>query len=146
MFGNVSMILKFVIIIIVYLIIFYALKIMYKDVKNPNGAKKRRKKVQQPKGLEVMKNGENKNLKIGGVIPIQGELTIGRRNDNQLVISDKYISSHHATIYLNENEIVLEDLGSTNGTFVNDYRCSGKVRLKDGDVVKIGTVEFKVIA
>lgn len=148
MFDNLSMIFKFAIIIIVYLIIFFALKIMYKDIKNPSviRGKSRKKKKVSPKGLEVISNGENKNFKIGGVIPIQDELTIGRKEDNQLIISDKYVSSHHATIYLNENKIVMEDLGSTNGTFVNDYRCSGKVYLKDGDIVKVGTVKFKVMA
>lgn len=76
------------------------------------------------------------------LIPPTG-LTIGRRQDNQLVISDPSISRHHARIALEGGMLVLYDLGSTNGSYVNEKRVSQQV-LNPGDVVRFGGVRFRV--
>lgn len=127
---------------IIYFIIFFALKVMYKDVKNQG-----KKKIAKRKsfGLEVVSPGKNPNIKKGAVIPVRGELTIGRKEDNMLVISDPYSSGHHARICLKNGEYVLEDLGSTNGTILNEEKISEKTVLVPGDEVKIGSCIFKVI-
>ena len=128
-------------VVIVYLIIFYALKIMYKDIKN--GGKK--KTVRKTLGLEIVEAGENKNLRKGGVLPVHREITMGRKEDNSLPLVDPYVSGHHARIYLKNTEYILEDLGSTNGTLLNNERLIGKSAIKAGDEIKIGKVIFKVI-
>jgi len=128
-------------VVIVYLIIFYALKIMYKDIKN--GGKK--KTVRKTLGLEIVEAGENKNLRKGGVLPVHREITMGRKEDNTLPLVDPYVSGHHAKIYLKNAEYILEDLGSTNGTLLNNQKVIGKSAIKAGDEIKIGKVIFKVI-
>lgn len=135
------MIFKFIIIGIIYAIIVVALVIIYKDMKN--GGKKgiRRKSL----GLEIVQPGENSNLKKGGVIPIHGVLTIGRKENNLLILSDQYVSGHHARIYLKNNQYYLEDLGSTNGTLFNGRRVEEKEILNAGDEIRIGSSYFKVI-
>ena len=60
--------------------------------------------------------------------------TIGRTDDNDLAIDTKFISRHHAQMLAGPNFTVLEDLGSTNGVYVNNRRIS-KQTLKDGDQV-----------
>jgi len=67
----------------------------------------------------------------------QSELTIGRKADNRLVIEDSAVSGHHARLVKIQSVFFLEDLGSTNGTFVNDQRVE-RQQLKDMDVVGIG--------
>ncbi|WP_461613402.1 FHA domain-containing protein [Clostridium sp. Marseille-QA1073] len=142
--ANVSLIFKVVIIIIVYCIIVYALKIMYNDMKNEG--KRRPKKSNAVKfGLEIMDKGQNYELQDGGVIPINDYLTIGRSEDNMVILSDRYVSSHHLKIYMRNNEYILEDLGSTNGTFVNDVKIASKVTLRRGDRIKVGSSIFKVL-
>jgi pSer/pThr/pTyr-binding forkhead associated (FHA) protein len=130
-----------VIIGIIYAIIFLSLRIMYKDVKN--GDKKRR--VKKTLGLEIISPGQNSNLKKGGVIPVNGQLTIGRKEDNLLILMDLYVSSHHAKIFIKNNEYIIEDLGSTNGIQLNQERLEGKELLSTGDEIKIGSAVFKVI-
>ena len=137
---NISLIFKFLIIGIIYVILFLALRIMYKDIKG-GSVKKKKNSI----GLEVISIGENDELKHGGIIPIQNELTIGRKDNNLLVLSDKYVSSHHASIYLRNNDFILEDKGSTNGTYINNKLISGKRILKIGDKISIGTAIFRVI-
>jgi pSer/pThr/pTyr-binding forkhead associated (FHA) protein len=82
----------------------------------------------------------------------QKPLTIGRHADNRIQIDDGAVSSRHAVITVKVNpdfpeykDVVLEDLGSTNGTRVNGDKITGKVILTHGDVVKIGWNEFKLI-
>lgn len=72
MLGKLSSIITIVIIAIVYMVIFTALKIMNKDIKSNGKRRTRRKSV----GLEIIEPGNSVNLKRGGVIPIQGEITI----------------------------------------------------------------------
>lgn len=135
---------KFLIILVIYIFIFWALKIMYKDIKGSNRKKRRTSKVF---GLEVVKIEEaNQVLKIGSLIPVKNILTIGRREDNLLILQSQYISGYHAKIYVKNNEFFIEDLNSTNGTKVNNKIISKPTYLKSGDEISIGEYGFKVIS
>ena len=74
----------------------------------------------------------------------QATATIGRLPDNSVQIDNLAVSGHHAKIAWENDHYVVEDLGSLNGTYVNNERV-GKATLKHGDQVKIGKhlVEFK---
>jgi predicted component of type VI protein secretion system len=63
--------------------------------------------------------------------------TIGRRPDNTIVVEDAAVSGHHACVFRDGDDLVVEDLESTNGTFVNDKRVT-RQRLRRGDVIAIG--------
>jgi hypothetical protein len=63
--------------------------------------------------------------------------TIGRLADNTIVIDSPAVSSHHASVILDGGLLAVEDLQSTNGTFVNGVRVSRKI-LKHGDVLQVG--------
>ena len=130
-------------IIILYVIIYYALKIMYKDVKT--GSKKRPQKSKRNYGLEVISAGDNFNIKVGSVIPIRDVVTIGRKEENTIVIPDPHVSGNHARIIVKNNILYVEDLNSTNGVFVNNKRVENKIKLFGKDEITIGTVKFKVL-
>ncbi len=70
------------------------------------------------------------------------DTTIGRSQDNTLVISDPTVSRQHARVRLEKAQFLLFDLGSANGTFVNDQRVEAPVALADGDIVRFGEVEY----
>lgn len=133
-----------VFIIFLYSIIYYALKIMYRDVKG--GGKKRKGTVQKAHGLEVLSSMNENQLRVGSVIPVTSTVTLGRKDDNSLIINnDHFVSSYHAKIYVRNNEFYLEDLASTNGTYVNEEKISGRIRLRINDTVRLGSTVFKVI-
>lgn len=125
---------------IVYLIIFYSLRIMYKDIKGSG-----RKTTVKTFGLEVVAPGDNTNLKTGTVLPINREITLGRKEDNILVLKDQYVSSYHAKIYYRNREYYLEDLNSTNGTLLNGEKIKEKITLEAGDEIEVGSSVFRVI-
>ena len=66
------------------------------------------------------------------------ELTIGRAKDNDLVVADPCISAHHARLIKVQSLFYVEDLGSTNGTFINGLKIDEQA-LKDLDEISIGT-------
>ncbi|NJL46992.1 MAG: adenylate/guanylate cyclase domain-containing protein [Leptolyngbyaceae cyanobacterium SM2_5_2] len=69
--------------------------------------------------------------------------TVGRSDDNNLVLPDRWISRNHAMLQGMENgEFYLIDLGSRNGTFVNGRRVSVPVILRDGDLITFGQTEI----
>lgn len=74
-------------------------------------------------------------------------VTIGRLRDNSIVIDHPSVSSHHACVFHDGTEFVLEDLQSTNGTLVNNRRVS-RCKLQHGDVVVVGkhTLVFNQLA
>ncbi|HVS01989.1 MAG TPA: FHA domain-containing protein [Thermoanaerobaculia bacterium] len=71
-------------------------------------------------------------------LPSEGELVVGRTPQCQLVVPDATVSRMHARIFSDGQGVYLEDLGSANGTFVDDERVKGVVRLSDGQTVRPG--------
>ena len=70
------------------------------------------------------------------------QLSVGRLADSGLVLSEGHPSRRHAMIHVAGDETRLEDLGSANGTFVNDHRISSPVVLHSGDKIRFDTEEF----
>jgi class 3 adenylate cyclase len=76
-------------------------------------------------------------------IPIRESCSIGRSDSNQVALSSEMVSRHHAVIQVQrQKEFWLVDFGSSNGTYLNSQRLSRPTRLRSGDRVKIGPVEF----
>jgi hypothetical protein len=66
-------------------------------------------------------------------------ITLGRERDNMILIADAMASRHHAAIACTgEGEVFLKDLNSSNGTYINEKRLTGHVRLQSGDSFRIG--------
>jgi len=83
----------------------------------------------------------------GGEFPISADkqILIGRSSDLDMVLVEDMVSRKHARIAMQADQIWIEDLGSTNGTFVNGEKIK-RARLKEGDRVLIGTSILKLIA
>lgn len=75
----------------------------------------------------------------GSTMSIGDELTVGRAAKCTLTLDDTYISSVHARIAWRDRKFVVEDAGSTNGTYLNQERLVTPVVLRSGDRVRIGS-------
>ena len=102
----------------------------------------------------VVPGGEGPHATIREIRPDQSSrsiafdgrpLTIGRATDNGLVLRDGRASRHHARIDARRGSLVLSDLGSTNGSFVNDRRVES-IALGEGDRIRVGTTTLLVEA
>ena len=84
-------------------------------------------------------------LDEGDVVTIDlHALRVGRGQDNDLAIDgDEYASTHHARFEPRRDGVYVEDVGSTNGTFVNGIRLTRERRLSPGDIVRIGETDLR---
>jgi pSer/pThr/pTyr-binding forkhead associated (FHA) protein len=83
--------------------------------------------------------------KAGTQLPLtQEQLTIGRSSESGLVIRDDYTSTHHAKLMLWGDEWMLQDLDSTNGTFLDGVRVTVPTRIPLNTPVRIGTTSFEL--
>jgi pSer/pThr/pTyr-binding forkhead associated (FHA) protein len=69
--------------------------------------------------------------------------TIGRVEDNLFQIAEASVSSHHCEVHLRGDEVLIRDLNSTNGTFINNEKITESV-LKAGQTLRLGNVELKL--
>jgi diguanylate cyclase (GGDEF)-like protein len=74
-----------------------------------------------------------------------GELTIGREDSNHIVVDLDNVSRRHARIRVQGSRVLVEDLGSTNGTYLNDEELAQATPLRSGDLVKVGSSIFKFL-
>ncbi|AET70134.1 FHA domain-containing protein [Desulfosporosinus orientis DSM 765] len=92
--------------------------------------------------LEVLTGAEN--LTRGSVFKVDGKgLRVGRGKHNDIVLPDHFASIDHAVFRLQKGQTILEDLGSTNGTWVNGEQIHSPVQMVAGDYVKIGSITFQ---
>lgn len=80
----------------------------------------------------------------GVALPLTAPVVIGRSPGADIVIGDSFVSGRHARVAPYGADVVLEDLGSTNGTLLNGERVSRPNTLRPGDVIAIGDVRMTV--
>ena len=97
----------------------------------------RRPAVPRRKGLPRLVIVEPKERK-GRVHDLAEEQTLGRAAGCQITLDDTYTSQLHARVFTKDGQWFVEDLGSTNGTYLNTKRVSSPLQLKRGDRIKIG--------
>jgi FHA domain len=90
--------------------------------------------------LVAMKGGA---LEPGERFDLFGGISIGRSSDADVRIEDRYASGIHARVYSRGANYYVEDMNSTNGTFLNGGRLNGEAKLNDLDEVRIGDTEFR---
>ncbi len=78
------------------------------------------------------------------VIPIKGRMVIGRRRGLELTVQSSFVSGQHAEISFLSNRIVVRDLGSRNGTYVNEERIKRATYVGVGDVINIADIKLRV--
>jgi len=85
------------------------------------------------------------DARFGERVELGPHLDIGRGPASDLVLDDAFVSGRHASVDYDQQGLVLSDLGSTNGTYVNEKKIKDPTRLRRGDVVQIGSFVFEVV-
>jgi len=141
-------ILKFCFLALLYLFFVRVVRAVWAEVTGPPAppapapAPARREK--QPRAASSRRGGggrlrilEPDKLK-GRTYDVAGELTIGRAAGCQIPLDDSYVSQLHARVFRRDGDLLVEDLGSTNGTYLNRKKVDGPVPLRRGDRLQIG--------
>jgi hypothetical protein len=86
------------------------------------------------------------SLETGDAVPLDSApLTVGRGGQNDLVLAgDQFASARHARVEVRGDAVWVQDLDSTNGTYVNGERVVGAQRLEPGDVLRVGETDLRL--
>lgn len=97
--------------------------------------------------LRVLQPGSDPRLRPGTIVPLQPETTLGAQKGNTLVLRDQFISGQHARVRWDGVSWWVEDLNSTNGTFINRRRITPGAAepLPSGAVLEVGDVAFEML-
>lgn len=140
MFNILSLIFRYLFILIIYLFIFGIIRLIYLDIKSMS------KGVDHDPYLKLINRKDQLPFKIKEVYTLKDTVTIGRKKDNDIIINDSYISQNHLKITLDETDFFIGDTDSANGTYVNGNRIIDSVKLQNGDRIKFGQVEFLYVS
>jgi pSer/pThr/pTyr-binding forkhead associated (FHA) protein len=97
-----------------------------------------------PYGQLVITSSGQSGLPVGKAFPLAATTTIGRSLNSDIALDDNFMSSQHATLELHNDEWLLSDDNSTNGTFVNGFEVRGPTAVNYGDVIRVGRVELRL--
>jgi len=136
---------------LLWLFVLMAIAVLRRDLRQPADARPASRRgvraPRTPKPAKVPRSSKVKGTKLvviegalaGTVVPLESQqITIGRAPDSTIVIDDDYASSRHARIYPAEGTWVVEDLGSTNGTWIDRARITTPTVLPVGTPLRIG--------
>lgn len=139
--GAVIFLLRVAMVFLLYFFLWQVLQVISRGLQiTPPGA--------QPESryghLVVIASGQT-GLPVGKIFPLNPVNIIGRSLETDIALNDTFLSAQHARLEYHENEWMLHDLNSTNGTFVNGFEVRDATAMKEGDVIRLGRVELKLM-
>lgn len=136
MIETVSLLFRYLLTFIVYLFIYRIARLIYLDIRAINHDEDAKTLGPHLKLLGLQTPG--KQAPVLEILPLKvGTTTLGRSQENDIILPSPHISGTHARIQRAEGITTLEDLGSANGTTVNGQRITAPTPLKDGDKVTL---------
>ncbi|NTW71069.1 MAG: FHA domain-containing protein [Eubacteriaceae bacterium] len=141
MFELISTILKYIFIVIIYYFIYGIIRLIYLDISTTSYTGK--KISGKYPYLKLINQREKLKFKVDESYVLDGDKTIGRTPKNEIFIQDPFLSGEHAGIAIDHGICYIFDMGSKNGTFVNDEKISKKRHeLTNGDAIHLGQLNF----
>jgi hypothetical protein len=145
--------LKYAFLAVLYIFVARAVKAVYVELREPRaprtprpapgpapsrGSSRRSKRAARRVTVIEGEKHKGKSFDIGD------ELMIGRGDKCHIVLDDPYVSTVHARLFPKDTSTMVEDMGSTNGTYLNRKRISAPAEVHKGDRVKIGKTVLEV--
>jgi len=143
-------VLRYIFLFFMFLFIFRLVKWMVDDLretgKNPAGANSSPAFPQAgAEAVLAVVESFSPDLKKGDSFDIRREILIGRSGRCDIVIKDSFTSTEHARIFVKDGQYWLEDMKSTNGTYLNGVRLVRPVALANRDEIRAGSVTFRFV-
>lgn len=129
--------LKYIFVLIIYYFIFQIIRLIYLDIKSID-----RDETPSNVYLRLITRPETLNFKVNELYYLNRDNSIGRGDQSNIVLKDRFISKEHAILKEKNGVYTIEDLKSANGTYVNDRRISNPTELENRDVIRVGDVEL----
>ncbi len=145
--------LKIFLLLLLYLFFLRVLRAVWAEV-NPPKVVEAPAKPKREKGARRAAGGRKQGPPVlrlvappelkGRSYPLGEEITVGRAAGCQVTIDDTYASQLHARVFQREGNVYVEDLGSTNGTYLNRRKVTGPMVVQRGDKLQIGNTVLEL--
>ena len=126
---------------LLYLFLFQVMRVIVRDLRQAPALEQTQPKARYGK-LVVVDAGRS-HLAPGTVFTLQAVTSLGRKPSNSIILDDDFVSGEHSLISWRDGRPWLEDVASTNGTFLNDAEVTRPAAISEGDIVGIGGVRLK---
>jgi pSer/pThr/pTyr-binding forkhead associated (FHA) protein len=143
--------LEIIVVVLIWLFFLRVIRAVWVEVKPPRSRRKDAEPAEATAAAGKRGRGRPLRLKIvepeperGRTYDLADELTLGRAAGCGVRVDDAYTSSIHARLYRQNGSLFVEDLDSTNGTWVNAERVYSPTRLGKGDLLQVGGTVFEV--
>lgn len=144
-------VLKICLLVLLYLFFFRVMRAVWAEVNlakstaapptgSRKGARRVRSRERKPPKLTVLEPASI----AGQTYSLGDELTVGRAAGCEITLDDNYASQVHARLFTRDDQLYVEDLGSTNGTYLNRRKVSAPMVVSRGDQVQIGSTVMEV--
>ena len=155
-------VLKFCLLALIYLFLFRVLRAVWAEISPPKVAAPVRTKAPKPaKAPRAAKPAKGQRPapvpmlpsqllvvdppeQRGRAYPLGPEITVGRGSGCQVLVDDTFASTVHARVFLGDGNYVVEDLGSTNGTYLNKRKVDGPMTMNRGDRLQVGNTVLEL--
>lgn len=158
MSDQLLLVLKLCLLALLYLFFFRVVRAVWAELRTPSpvaggpvappvaakpGRKERRAQARAAKAQPQLVVVEPA-AQAGRTYPLDAEASIGRAAGCQITLDDTYASQIHARVFVRDGQWLVEDLGSTNGTWLNRHKVSGPMVLQRGDRLQIGNTVMEL--
>jgi hypothetical protein len=149
-------ILKLCLLVLLYLFFFRVLRAVWAEIAAPRVTETksggRRERRSERAGGGRRKRGAPTEVLVvepaeqaGRRYSLGDEITVGRAAGCQIIIDDTYVSQLHARMFVRDGQLLVEDLGSTNGTYLNRTKVSSPMVMQRGDRLQVGNTVMEVV-
>ena len=137
------LLLRVAVVLLLYFFLWQVLRFVMRDLRfggvSAGGA------ANSPYGQLVVVRAGQSGVAVGKTFPLGPSNILGRSLENcEIALNDSFLSSQHARLELQGDDWVLEDLRSTNGTFVNEMEVRDSTIVEEGDIIRVGRVEMRL--
>ena len=141
--GVLLLLLRIAVVFLLYFFLWQVLRVVRRDLQ---GGAAPAQAVASPYGQLVVTAAGQTGVPVGKVFPLSPVTLIGRSTEVEVSLNDSFLSAEHARLEQRGGVWTLEDLNSTNGTYLNGFEVRAGTELHDGDTVRVGRVELKLVA
>jgi hypothetical protein len=138
------LILRVAVVLLLYFFLWQVLRFVMRDLRL--GGQSAANAASSPYGQLLVLRAGTSGVAAGKTVPLGPSNIIGRSMENcEIALNDSFLSSQHARLELQGDMWVLEDLNSTNGTFVNEIEVRDAASVEEGDIIRVGRVEMRLV-
>jgi hypothetical protein len=140
--GVIILLLRVAVVFLLYFFLWQVVRVVSRDLRaGPATATQL-----NPYGQLVVASSGQTGIPVGRVFPLSPVTVIGRSTETDVALNDTFLSLEHARLERRDGTWSLEDLNSTNGTYLNGFEVRASTEVNDGDVIRVGRVELKLVA